>query len=94
MLPHRCSRCGRRHTFSRHWNLFTRRKSCWFCGNFRFFVDKWMLRRGREQACYCAGYHFPHRGKSLRCERNPKIDLLEAIERTAWLNRWGGHGDE
>ncbi len=69
-FPHRCSRCEKRHTFSRKWNQFVRLKRCWFCGNKRFYVDRWMQRRGRQQRCNCLGYWFPHRKGSKFCESN------------------------
>ena len=71
MLPHRCTRCEARHTFSRKWNTFERVKICRNCGHRRFFVDKWMLRRGRQQKCNCGGYWFPHRKGSKFCYENP-----------------------
>ncbi len=89
-LPHRCTRCERRVTFSRLWSTFIRRKRCWFCGGEKFFVDRWMLRRGREQKCICDGYHFPHRKGSRMCFENPMLPEIEEKLRTGWANRYEG----
>lgn len=82
-LPHRCSRCEARHTFSRRWDKFERPKKCWSCGYTRFYVDKWMIRRGREQKCNCGGYHFPHRKNGGFCYESPQAEA-----------RWAQRHDE
>lgn len=77
-LPHRCTKCEARHTFSRKWDTFDREKHCRVCGHRRFFVDQWMRRRGRQQKCNCGGYWFPHRKRSKYCYENPQAELYWA----------------
>ena len=76
-VPHRCRKCGTRHTFKLRHDQYYRRKRCKVCGALDDFrVDQWMLKRDtKKDTCWghmgvCL-YPFPHRKGSRFCFFNP-----------------------